>query len=455
MGEGSTRMPNDAEVAELPQAFLDQMHSLLGDEYPAYLRAMGEAPALALRLNPRRAAAGAAAEPFVSEAVPWEPTGRYLIPGARPGSAIAHWAGAYYIQEASAMAPAAVLNPRPGERVLDLCAAPGGKSTQLAGRMGNRGVLVANDPDLSRARILAGNLERMGAANALVVSMMPDRLAEQWPDTFDAILVDAPCSGEGMFRRDPAARGEWSPAAPEGCARRQAGILEAAGRMLRPGGRLVYATCTLNRVENEANVEAFLHRHPDFSAEDFSLPGLGESSGGMMKLYPHRVRGDGHFVAKLRRAGDHMPERASAIAHGDLHRLEAEICRIPDWLWDMDARMMGDRLYAVPAGAPALAGLRVVTPGLPLVRVGRSHVEPQHALAMAIDPADPLKCVELEDREAAAYLSGEALPTGTVNGWTWVAWRGMPLGWGKVTGGTLKNHLPKGLRKRVDGTGPG
>ena len=439
-------------MTTLPVEFLNQMQAMLGNEYPAFLRAMDEPPALALRLNPRRAAAAAAAEPFIEAAVPWAPLGRYLREGAKPGGAIAHWAGAYYIQEASAMAPAAALDARPGERILDLCAAPGGKSTQLAAAMDNYGTLVSNDPELARAKVLAGNLERMGAANAMVVSMLPDRLAAKWPGYFDAILVDAPCSGEGMFRREPESRTEWNPSAPAGCATRQAGILDAAATMLRPGGRLIYSTCTLNRPENEGSIAAFLARHPDFSPEDFALNGLGGSTGGMLKVFPHRVRGDGHFVAKLRKAEGRAPKpippvKANPAAARLLQQLEREICPLPAWLSDMRIELRGDWLYALPKDAPDADGLRVISPGLCLLRAGRSHIEPQHALAMALDGAR--RAADLDDAKAIAFLTGESLPFGGENGWTLVTWRDMPLGWGKASQGMLKNHLPKGLRRTI------
>lgn len=438
----------------LPKEYLENMREMLGDEYPAFLRAMEEPAALALRLNPRRINAEIAAAEFVEGAVPWEPLGRYLKDGARPGTAIAHWAGAYYIQEASAMAPAAVLDAKPGERILDLCAAPGGKSTQLAAAMGNRGLLISNDPELSRAKILAGNLERMGAGNAIVVSALPDVLAKRWKNQFDALLVDAPCSGEGMFRREPESRTEWNPASPAGCAARQAGILDAAAVMLRPGGRLVYSTCTLNRVENEDNIVAFLARHPDFSPENFTIVDIGNSVDGMLKIFPHRVRGDGHFVAKLRKAGE-WSEKGGATAKGDpnalklFKQLEREICVIPDWLKEMRLFLNGDRLYAQPVDAPGLDGVKVISPSLLLLRAGRSHIEPQHALAMALAPGEARRAMALDDKQAAAYLAGNPIPAGDDSGWTLATWRDMPMGWGKVSQNMLKNHLPKGLRRSV------
>ena len=443
----------------LPEAFLENMQRLLGDECPAFLRALEEPPTLALRLNPKRPGAETAALPFMESAVPWAALGRYLKTGAdaKPGSSVAHAAGAFYIQEASAMASAAVLDARPGERVLDLCAAPGGKSTQIAAALSDSGLLVSNDPEPQRARALAGNLERMGAMNAVVTSALPEQLSARWPgELFDAILVDAPCSGEGMFRRDPESRTEWKPSSPEGCARRQAGILDHAAKLLRPGGRLVYSTCTFNDLENEGSVLGFLARHPDFAPEDFELPGVGASTQGMLRLLPHRVRGDGHFVARLRRAGEAASDRISDAPAPKVDReavkllqaLTREVCVLPDALAKMTPFIQGDRLYCAPRETPPLNGLRVITPGLCLLKIGRNHLEPDHALAMALPPACAHRRAELSDDQARAWLRGEAIELDGEKGWTLVLYHGMPLGWGKRSGSTLKNHLPKGLRRQ-------
>ena len=439
----------------LPDAFLNNMQKLLGDEYPAFLCALDDAPALALRLNPMRRNAEAAARPYVDGPVPWCKEGRYLAPLGedRPGSAIPHAAGAFYLQEASAMASAAVLKAQPGERVLDMCAAPGGKSTQIAAALDGQGLLVSNDPEPARAQALAGNLERMGAANAVVVCATPDRLADRWPERFDAVLVDAPCSGEGMFRRDPAARDEWSPASPEGCARRQAEILDQAARTVRPGGRMVYSTCTFNESENEGSVRGFLARHPDFVPEDFELPGVGSSRAGMLRLFPHRLRGDGHFVARLRREGVGASAKAAPVERPDrdiaacLDALDRDVCRLPEHIANMRFFRQGSLLYARPPMCPDVNGLRVISPGLCLARLGRNHIEPAHALAMALDPDCARRRFELDEAAARAWLRGEAVPCDGEKGWTLALYRGMPLGWGKVSDDVLKNHLPKGLRR--------
>lgn len=429
-----------------PAEWLKNMECLLQGEYPAFLASMAEAPALSLRLNALRS--GAFSE-RAGEAVPWSPYGRYLRDGdsVRTGYDIAHAAGVYYMQEASAQAPAEVLAPMPGELVLDLCAAPGGKASQMAGRMCGRGVLVANEIDFSRAKALSGNLERMGAMNAAVVSESPDRLCEKWPEVFDAVLVDAPCSGEGMFRRDPDARSAWAPGSPDGCASRQARILECAARMLRPGGRLVYSTCTFNDVENEGVVRGFLRAHPAFDPADFSLPSVGRSEGGALRLWPHRLRGDGHFVALMTRRGG----AAGAPVRGAGRIPGALTLALPGrWTEALSGWVVSETngfVDALPPEMPNLNGLRTLRRGLRLCEA-QGYVKPGHALAMAFPPSAFDRRVSLDDESARAYLGGEAFSIDAPDGWTHVSWRGFPLGFGKMSQGTLKNHLPKGLRLR-------
>ena len=314
-----------------PAAFLDECREILKDEFPAFLRALALPPRRALRLNPQRNGAEQAAAPFLPDGaprVPWEPLGRYLAADAKPGAGIAHAAGAFYLQDASAMAPVAALDPRPGERVLDLCAAPGGKSGQIAARLNGRGFLLSNEIEFSRARILLGNLERLGVTNAFVTSAPAEALARALPAFFDRVLVDAPCSGEGMFRRDPEAASQWNPDAPAGCAARQTAILNDAARMVRPGGKLVYSTCTFNRLENEGTVREFLRAHPDFEPDAFDLPGVGASRDGCLRLWPHRIEGEGHFLARFTRKGEETCARNVSLpevrASVESRRVESE-----------------------------------------------------------------------------------------------------------------------------------
>lgn len=443
----------------LKTEFINEIREMLGDETPAFLRALDEKPTLAMRVNPLRPGAYEAAQEYLGDKVPWAENGYYIKDGTRPGASLQHDLGAFYLQEASAMVSASVLNAQPGEKVLDLCAAPGGKTTQIAAGMMGKGLLVSNEPVPNRAKVLAENLERMGVVNAVAVSAYPDQLAKAWPDVFDAILVDAPCSGEGMFRREPASRDEWQPGSPEGCAKRQAEILEQAAKMLRPGGRLVYSTCTFNRAENEGSIDTFLKNHPEFTAEEYELYGIGQSECGMMRVWPHRVRGDGHFVCKLRKSesaplsgkihkekkkGGKPVTKAAAKTVSEetpeqlLKRLEKDICAIPECLRNGRLIRQADYVHLLPEGTPELDGIKTMKPGVCLMRVGRSHVQPMPALARACGEGENLakakRRVELTDEEAQRVQKGEK-PTfeGTEPGWTLMTWKGLPMGFVKIS----------------------
>ena len=439
-------------MTELPQAFLSQMAAQLKGEMAAFLRTYDEPYQRGLRVNPWK-------RPTLlpddcGERVPWEENGHYLALTSTAGADVLHEAGAWYLQEPSAMLPAAVLNAQPGEHVLDLCAAPGGKSTQSGLRMGGQGVLVCNEPVWERAKILSQNIERMGIPNALVVSAYPDQLAQRWPEAFDAIQVDAPCSGEGMFRRHPETRAEWSPESPAGCAKRQAEILDRAAEMLRPGGRIVYSTCTMNRTENENTVDAFLSRHADFSAEAFSLPGA-DAPDGMLTCYPHRMKGEGHFVALLRKHGDapcnwqKAPEKdapskdALQALHTFCPAASANVMRTGSGKPGR-SRDESVTLSCLP-DRPVCDGIQVVRCGLQLGTVQKKLFVPDHAWAMSIFPPDVPR-VKLTREDARRYQAGETLPTDG-KGWALACCDGIPLGWGKISDGQMKNHYPKGLRR--------
>ena len=443
----------------LPPAFVSRMRAQLGEEADAYFAAM-EMPCLrGLRLNPQKPVSDAALEAVggVEEPVPWNADlGRYLHQDSLAGADPLHEAGAYYLQEPSAMAPVSVLSPQPGERVLDLCAAPGGKSTQIAAALAGEGLLVSNEPVPSRAKILSRNIERMGVPNALVVSAQPEALAARWGVLFDAVLVDAPCSGEGMFRRHPETRAEWTPAAPAGCAERQRRILGCAAAMLRPGGRLVYSTCTLSPEENEETVRWFLQEHPDFSVQPFSLPGDHgpmDAPEGMLRLYPHRVRGEGHFVACLRRAGDapaaDLMRPAAERLSPPASAVRAAYSAFAAPLRGLPAAnaQLGDALLCAP-DLPPLDGVRVLRAGVQLGALKGKVFAPDHALAMCLSPACGLPVLALDRAGALRYQSGEALPAPeNMSGWALAVYEGLVLGFGKASGGQFKNHYPKGLRR--------
>ncbi|MGI6172761.1 MAG: RsmB/NOP family class I SAM-dependent RNA methyltransferase [Christensenellales bacterium] len=432
-------------MVEYPAAFLREMKELLGAEYPAFEKALSEMPERALRLNPVRNY-----EEEGTGVVPWEKSGRYLPESWRPSGDIAHFAGAYYMQEASAMAPISALDPAPGEAVADFCAAPGGKSGQIALRMEGRGFLLSNEYDLKRARILSGNLERLGVTNAVVSSMAADRVAKAFPECFDAVLADAPCSGEGMFRKDENARAEWTEQSAEGCRQRQLFILRHAAEAVKKGGRLVYSTCTFNRRENEDVVAEFLAERDDFRPMDFSVEGVGTSRDGMLRLWPHKIRGEGHFVALLKREGEpqeRKPTRPTKPEKAALDAMRLLKEALPNLSVDESRlRLFGDRLYLLPEGFEGATNLPALRCGFALCRVGRGYAEPDHALAMA---HLPLPEFAVSEEGAKRFLAGEVLKAGDAGGWLRVTWNNLPLGWGKAVSGMLKNHLPKGLRARV------
>ena len=446
---------------ELPQAYIAQMKRLLGEAgFFAYEKALGEPVTRALRVNLLLFPDGAppCAIEGLGEPVPWA-KGAYFIEGdARPGLSPLHEGGLYYMQEPSAMTAVSALCPQPGERVLDLCAAPGGKSTQIAALMAGRGLLVCNEPVPSRAQILSRNVERMGVRNAVVTSALPDQLSPRFAGFFDRILVDAPCSGEGMFRRQIEARDEWSENAPRGCADRQLEILHEAARMLAPGGHMVYSTCTFNDTENEGVLERLLAAHPELTLAPFALPGLPRAEAGYLHLYPHEMRGEGHFVSLLQKRADApaAPEPAKKKSKAAPRPAKAqEAIALPPVLAEGVSlgrlHSAGGCLWSLPEGLDIarLDGLRVLRTGLLLAHAEGRRAEPDHALAMALRPQEALRTASLTREQALAYQAGEALDLGELpEGYTLMCCEGVSLGWGKQAGGLMKNHYPKGLRRR-------
>ncbi|MCI8525048.1 MAG: hypothetical protein HFF17_03830 [Oscillospiraceae bacterium] len=443
----------------IPEGFARRMRVLLGSDGWRAFAAVSDRPrAAALRLNRLKCAVPPDLGFLGLRPVPWAADGYYYDPAARPGLHPYHDAGLYYLQEASAMAPAGLLDVKPGQRVLDLCAAPGGKSGQIAALLAGTGLLVSNELNPRRAAVLARNLERLGAAGVLVLSEHPRRLAGRFAGYFDRVLVDAPCSGEGMFRREEAAARDWSEGTVAMCARRQGEILRSAAAMVRPGGRLVYSTCTFAPEEDEGVVSDFLKTHPDFSIAAVEAPWfepgrpdwIADPAPGLeraVRLWPHRLLGEGHFAAALVRAGDAPPAALPEEPAADVPPQLPDFCArtgaaVPE------GRLIGfaGRLWLAPAGLPALAGLKVLRPGLELGEPRKDRLEPAHAWAMWLKACGNTADFPADSRETAAYLAGETVPGGA-RGWTLVTADGLSLGWAKGSGGVLKNHLPKGLRR--------
>ncbi len=428
----------------LPQAFLNRMKSQLGAEFPEYLASLERPRAVALRFNPLKGEIPPL--PFVQKNVPWEPMGYYYDPTTRPGLHPFHEAGVYYLQEASAMSAVAMLDPQPGERICDLCAAPGGKTTQIAGRMMGQGFLLCNEYSPKRAKILSRNIERMGVANALVTNENTERLAQRLPEFFDRVLIDAPCSGEGMFRKEEAAVADWSQETVEMCARRQAEILHNGSKMVRPGGRLVYSTCTFAPEENEWTIDAFLQSHPEFSLEDVAAPWFTAVGIGQFRLLPHKLLGEGHFVTVMRKNGESQGEKPRITPEKLPKEWAAFAKELKITLPEGKPVQFGQSLYWAPEEMPELKGLKVERPGLELGIVKKDRFEPAHALAMWLKDCANAENIAVDDSRTDKYLHGDVIESAR-KGWCLVKIDGYSIGWGKGDGRVLKNHYPKGLRR--------
>jgi NOL1/NOP2/sun family putative RNA methylase len=455
------------------------MSRLLGSEFPAFAEALTQDPVRGLRVNTLKLSVDEFRKisPFpLGDKVTWCDSAFSLLyaphssnetrESIEPGKHPFHLAGLYYLQDPSAMSAAELLCPQPGERILDLAASPGGKTTHIASLMQGKGLLVANEIKTKRLNHLVVNVERWGAGNILVINETPERLADHFGTYFDRVIVDAPCSGEGMFRKDMGARLDWSEEMVAGCAVRQTNILRVAAHLVRPGGRLLYSTCTFAPEEDEAVISRFLRDHSDFEVE--ALPhlsgfmpghpewiGLGadaKSLRGAVRLFPHRVAGEGHFACLLKRK----------YGPTDDVTIPWHCVKIPpsEWkLWqafreetlDLDfpserLRSQGDRLYFIPEGIPDMKGLRVAVPGIWLGNLKKDRFEPAHPLAAYLrsGQAHNVLALSSDSREMSAWLRGESLPAEGHPGWTLVTADGWPLGWGKRVQGMVKNHFPRG-----------
>ena len=401
--------------------------------------------------------------------VSWANAAYYFDENVRPGKHPYHEMGLYYIQEPSAMSAAALLAPKPGMRVLDLCAAPGGKSTQLATYLGDSGLLVSNEINTQRSRILSQNIERMGIKNAIVTNEDSFVLASHFPGFFNAIQVDAPCSGEGMFRKLPEAIEQWSMENVAICAARQKEILDNAAVMLKPGGVIVYSTCTFSKEENEDVIEYFLERYPDFTLEE------------MERFWPHKVDGEGHFVAKLVRRGcvdtdlkadrktqknknskNRKNETKPALTKENMKLLSEFLDEtisedMAAWIKNSRLVMFGEQLYRLPDMEVDIKGLKVQRAGLHIGEFKKQRFEPSHSLALALKLNDAKNVVKLtcDNPQTIGFFNGQSVMLSDEQaaeckkGWALVCVDGYPAGWGKVNGAQVKNHYPKGLRNKI------
>ena len=456
----------------LPIEFEKKMKAFLGNEWDDFLYSYDNNRFQALRFNTLKVQSQEERMRILKtlkissdKKVSWADEAYYFDENVRPGKHPYHEMGLYYIQEPSAMSAAALLAPKPGMRVLDLCAAPGGKSTQLATYLGDSGLLVSNEINTQRSRILSQNIERMGIKNAIVTNEDSFVLASHFPGFFNAIQVDAPCSGEGMFRKLPEAIEQWSMENVAICAARQKEILDNAAVMLKPGGTIVYSTCTFSREENEDVIECFLERHPDFTLEE------------MERFWPHKVDGEGHFVAKLVRRGcvdtdlkadrktkknknskNRKNETKPALTKENMKLLSEFLDEtisedMAAWIKNSRLVMFGEQLYRLPDMEVDIKGLKVQRAGLHIGEFKKQRFEPSHSLALALKISEAKNVVKLtcDNPQTIGFFNGQSVMLSDEQaaeckkGWALVCVDGYPAGWGKVNGAQVKNHYPKGL----------
>lgn len=463
-------------MMNLPIEFEKKMKAFLGNEWDDFLYSYDNNRFQALRFNTLKVQSPEERMRILKtlkissdKKVSWANAAYYFDENVRPGKHPYHEMGLYYIQEPSAMSAAALLAPKPGLRVLDLCAAPGGKSTQLATYLGDSGLLVSNEINTQRSRILSQNIERMGIKNAIVTNEDSFVLASHFPGFFNAIQVDAPCSGEGMFRKLPEAIEQWSMENVAICAARQKEILDNAAVMLKPGGTIVYSTCTFSKEENEDVIEYFLERHPDFTLEE------------MERFWPHKVDGEGHFVAKLVRRGcvdtdlkadrktkknknskNRKNETKPALTKENMKLLSEFLDEtisedMAAWIKNSRLVMFGEQLYRLPDMEVDIKGLKVQRAGLHIGEFKKQRFEPSHSLALALKLNDAKNVVKLtcDNPQTIGFFNGQSvmlsdeLAAECKKGWALVCVDGYPAGWGKVNGTQVKNHYPKGLRNKI------
>jgi NOL1/NOP2/sun family putative RNA methylase len=442
------------------------MKQLLNDEAQALLNALSQPSVTGLRVNTLKLTADTFAKlsGWSLDPIPW--TGQGFVvngPTIRPGAHPYHHAGLYYLQEPSAMSVAEALKPQPGEVVIDLAAAPGGKTTHLAALMQNHGVLIANDVNASRAQAILENVERLGVTNTVVISSEVATLAARWQGVFDKVLLDAPCSGEGMFRKSEDARSMWSEANIAQCALRQQHLMTEAAQLVKPGGYLVYSTCTFAPEENEQVISNFLAENPDFQLEPLTLAGVQSGltlpnqpfdTSQTARIWPHLATGEGHFIARLKRVDG---ERATIKAEiyppltGAIRKQWRELATQLRYEAKGELTQFGKQLFSVPEGVPSLRGLRVLRSGLWLATAQKNRVEPSHSLALAIRPSQITQMnhltLTLDDPRLEHYLQGGVLEQPGEAGFVLMAVEGYPLGWGKRAHGVINNLYPKGLRR--------
>lgn len=429
-------------MTNLPQQFLDEMKEILGHEFDNFLKSYDEPKTTGLRLNTMKISKQELLDLdlFQLTNIPWAKEGFYYDESIdRPGKNPLHESGAYYLQEPSAMSVVPKLDVQEGDRVLDLCAAPGGKSTYILSKLNNTGLLVSNEINPTRIKALGENLERFGAKNCIIINTDSSSLRNVFTGYFDKIVIDAPCSGQGMFRKDEVAIKDWSYSKVLECQSIQKEIIRDGFKMLKKDGILVYSTCTFAKEENEDVINEFINEFDDAELIE------------MHRLWPHQVKGEGHFVAKIRKNRyeecyiKKIKTKSLNKELKDYREFEKKFLNIEI---KGDFYLKGENLYLLPDNCPDTKKLKVLRNGLHLGILKKNRFEPSHALShyLKIDDAKYVEDLKIDDTKALEYLRGNTLNTNQSRGWVLVSIEGIPLGWGKESNGILKNHYPKGLR---------
>ncbi|MCR5691714.1 MAG: RsmB/NOP family class I SAM-dependent RNA methyltransferase [Eubacterium sp.] len=458
---------------DLPKKFCLEMERILGEEYPDYLASMEDTRKYGLRVNTAKISVEdfLKISPFDLTPIPYVKNGFYYDPEIQPAKHPYYFAGLYYLQDPSAMTPASRLPVEEGDVVLDLCAAPGGKATELAAKLRGSGLLIANDISAKRAKALLKNIELFGVENSFIVTEYPQKLGQYFEGFFDKILIDAPCSGEGMFRKEPSMVKAWEQNGPEFYAKLQEEILSQALPMLKPGGYLLYSTCTFSPLEDEGTVDKVLSMDPDMELVPMEgYEGFSEGNPDLIgsdrqeirnciRIFPHKLDGEGHFLALFHKKEEaNQPVQSYQEARGGLRGEEQRLFEefSQNLNRDFENRRLetkGGMVYYMPDQLPKMRGLRFLRSGLFMGEMKKNRFEPSQSLAMALRMEDYKNCLNLRSQEdrVLRYLKGETLSlteeeAGLENGWVLVCVDGYPLGWGKKNKASLKNKYHSGWR---------